>query len=237
MTSVFRHLRIFITARPALYFAGPFGGERRARLAVRRDTQIVIEGYPRSGNTFAAVAFQTEQPPKQKVRMAHHLHVAAQVVRACEWRLPVMLLIRKPDEAVVSRVIRQPALSAEDALVDYIGFYRAVLPLLPNVVVAPFPKVTSDFGGLVRQVNERFGTTFAVPVSSPEHTRRTFERIEKLGPKWNGVEGINESRIARPSAERSAQKGEAAAALTAGRAAGLVSTATDIYETIVSKAR
>jgi hypothetical protein len=53
---------------------------RYQNLLVDRTTQLVIEGFPRSGNTFAVVAF--EQAQRQSVRIAHHLHAPAQVMLA-----------------------------------------------------------------------------------------------------------------------------------------------------------
>ncbi|RMG27959.1 MAG: hypothetical protein D6732_19595, partial [Methanobacteriota archaeon] len=40
-------------------------------------TEIVIEGYPRSANTFAVVAFRLAQ--NRPVKIAHHLHMEAQI--------------------------------------------------------------------------------------------------------------------------------------------------------------
>jgi hypothetical protein len=59
--------------------------------SVSRTTQLVIEGYPRLGNTFAVVAFLQAQ--KEDVRIAHHLHAPAQVIRAARWRIPTIVLI------------------------------------------------------------------------------------------------------------------------------------------------
>src|SRR5919112_6338070 len=69
-------------------------------LLVDRKTQIVIEGFPRSGNTFAVVAFQQAQ--RESVRVAHHLHMPAQVIRAAKWGIPTLLLARKPTDAALS---------------------------------------------------------------------------------------------------------------------------------------
>jgi hypothetical protein len=51
-------------------------------LLVDRRTQIVIEGFPRSGNTFAVVALQQAQ--RESVRVARHLHMPEQVIRAAK---------------------------------------------------------------------------------------------------------------------------------------------------------
>src|SRR5215204_3265193 len=83
-------------------------------LLVDRRTQIVIEGFPRSGNTFAVVAFQQAQ--RESVRVAHHHHMPAQVIRAAKWGIPTFLLVSKPTDAATSRVTRDPHVPIRQAL-------------------------------------------------------------------------------------------------------------------------
>ena len=57
--------------------------------AVTPDKQVVIEGFPRSGNSFARRAFIMAQDETFDVTsIAHHLHVPAQIVRAAQWQIP-----------------------------------------------------------------------------------------------------------------------------------------------------
>ena len=53
---------------------------RKGRAVVGPDTELVIEGFPRTANTFAVFAFQTAQA--RPVRVAHHLHAPIQVTVA-----------------------------------------------------------------------------------------------------------------------------------------------------------
>src|SRR2546428_11249384 len=53
---------------------------------VTRDSELVIEGFPRSSNTFSIVAFETAQARPVKVK--HHLHTAAQIIQAVRWGIP-----------------------------------------------------------------------------------------------------------------------------------------------------
>jgi hypothetical protein len=89
---------------------------------VDRRTQIVIEGFPRSGNTFAVAAFQQAQ--RESVRVAHHLHMPAQVIRAAQWSIPIFLLARKPTDAALSWVIRGPGVPIRQTLKHYVSFYE-----------------------------------------------------------------------------------------------------------------
>jgi hypothetical protein len=56
-----------------------------------------------------------------KTRIAHHLHVPAQVVRTTQWQIPTLVLIRVPRDAVRSSAIRDP-ISFDQALRYYVSF-------------------------------------------------------------------------------------------------------------------
>jgi hypothetical protein len=164
-----------------------------------RDTEIVIEGARRCANTFAVTAFELAQP--RPVCVAHHRHAAVQVVEGARRRLPVLVLVRAPDDAVVSQVLYELGrMSLRRALEDYVRFYDAVLPVLDRVVVATFEQVTTDFGVVVRAVNERFGTDFVPFDHSDDTVRACLERIEQRHVRRLGR--TVEEKIARPSPER-----------------------------------
>src|SRR5215211_7972544 len=145
-----------------------YGLYRLARKAQARvvspDTQLVMEGFPRSANSFARVAFNRAQ--SERVRIAHGLHVPAQVIRASKWRIPTLVLIRKPKDAVLSFAIRDP-ISVDQALRYYLSFYETVEGYRDAYVLGLFEEVTEDFGEVIRRINDRFGTTFS-PFSHDE---------------------------------------------------------------------
>ena len=92
------------------------------------DTDIVIEGFPRSANTFAVTAFELAQ--ERPVTVAHHLHAAAHVVRAAQAGVPVIVLVRAPEDAIASVVARKPSLAPEAAAAAYLRFYEGVAGVL-----------------------------------------------------------------------------------------------------------
>jgi hypothetical protein len=164
-----------------------------------RRTQIVIEGPRRSGNTFAVTAFELAQP--DPVVVAHHRHASVHVVGGVRRELPAVVLVREPEDAVVSYVLYERGrVTMRQALRAYTRFYEDVLPYLDGVVVATFESVTSDLGAVVRAVNGRFGTDFAVFEHSAENVERCFARIEDEHRRRFGR--VREERIARPSAQR-----------------------------------
>lgn len=145
---------------------------RRAALDAR--TELLIDGFPRTGNTFAVVAFQTAQP--RPVRVAHHLHTSGHVIAAVRRGVPALVLIREPEATVVSTMMWWPHVRARDALAAYARFYARVLPLREACVFADFREVTTDFRTVVERINARYGTDF-VPFA---HTEANVEHCYRL---------------------------------------------------------
>lgn len=166
------------------------------------NVDIVIDGYPRSGNTFAAVAMQLSQ--KSEIKIAHHYHTNGQITRGINLGKPVVLLIRNPVDAVASYCIRERKCASE-ALEEYCGLYSPIIQLSRRCVIAEFDRVTSSFDSIILEVNERFGCAFDVPVFDKEFSERCIELIEKNNARVNrGV--IDESKIARPSDKRASAR-------------------------------
>lgn len=173
--------------------------------AVTPDTQLVIEGFPRSGNSFARRAFIMAQGEGfDKTRIAHHLHVPAQVVRAAQWRIPTLVLIRKPKDAVLSLVIRDP-ISVDQALRYYVSFYVTAEKYRDAYVLGLFEEVTEDFGRVIERVNDRFGTTFSPFRHDEESVREVFAGMDTQAKNKYG-EALSERKVQRPSAARERMK-------------------------------
>ncbi|HKK19008.1 MAG TPA: hypothetical protein VJ952_10045 [Opitutales bacterium] len=124
-------------------------------------TDLVIEGFQRSANSFAVRSFEAAQP--RPLRIAHHAHLSSQIVRGVGLRKPVLLLIREPVATLASYVAVWPQTPAPVALKAYLGFYRRVQPFLGDCLVADFERVTGDFSSVVAALNQRFGTSFRSP--------------------------------------------------------------------------
>lgn len=128
--------------------------------AVQPDTELVIDGFQGSGNSFATVAFKSCQ--ERPVRLAHHLHAPAQIIKAVQQGTPVLVTLRDPADAVVSLVSRWPYVSLSQGLRAYIRFYTALTRYLDQMVVSPFDQTTGPIDRVFEAVNERFGTDFTI---------------------------------------------------------------------------
>jgi hypothetical protein len=156
-----RHrLRTRVSEYPSIYL--PFA-RRKYRgpspEVISPETELVIDGYTRSATTFAVYALQLSQP--KPVRLAHHLHAPAQLIEAARRGVPALVLIRDPQGAILSQMVREPWVTVSGALIAYSRFYRCLLPYRDRFVVGEFERVTSDFGAVIRRLNARFSTSFA----------------------------------------------------------------------------
>lgn len=237
MIGVDPRLQRYIGERPRIFF-GVYGARPSyRRLLVSRDTRLVIEGFPRSGNTFAVYAFERAQESAgQPPRLAHHLHAPAQVIRAVRWKLPCLVLIRQPVDAALSLVIRDPRISLRQALLHYISFYETSAKYSDGFVLASFEQVTVDYGTVIERVNERFGTGFLTFRHEEENVAGVFATIEEA--HRGRRDGVSEERIARPSAAKASAKAERKAELEKHLASpelrALVERAGKVYERLTS---
>ncbi|CAN5818427.1 hypothetical protein BH18ACT11_BH18ACT11_08270 [soil metagenome] len=200
---------------------------------VTPDTQLVMEGFPRSANSFARVAFNRAQ--KEKVRIANGLHVPAQVIRASRWRIPTLVLIRNPRDAVLSFAIRDP-ISVEQALRYFLAFYETVEAYRDAYVLGTFEEVTGDFGQVIRRINDRFGTTFSPFRHNERNVEAVLARVERNSKRRFG-ETQWVDKASRPLAARENKKRELGYELEDPRLGALVSRAEAVYDRLTNQAR
>jgi hypothetical protein len=224
-------LQIYAGKHPSTFYGLYRLTRKDQKRIVTPDTQLVIEGFPRSANTFARVAFNRAQ--SEQVRIAHGLHVPAQVIRASRWRIPTLVLIRAPRDAVISFAIRDP-ISVDQALRYYLSFYETVEEYRDAYVLGLFEEVIEDFGEVIRRINDRFGTTFS-PFSHDEpNVDGVFARIEKNSRKRFGETSL-ENKVSRPFASREKLKREVGYELENPKRRDLMSRAETVYDRLTGK--
>jgi hypothetical protein len=204
--------------------------------AVKPDTQLVIEGFPRSGNSFARRAFiMAQDDPQIKNHIAHHLHVPAQVVQAARWQIPTLVLIRRPRDAVSSLTIRDP-ISVSQALKYYISFYKTAEQYRDAYALGLFEEVTEDFGQVIKRVNDKFGTTFSLFRHDEENVSKLFANMEAQARKQYG-ETLLERKVQRPSADRQRIKRKIEYDLENPKRQKLIAEAEAVYDRLTSPMR
>ncbi len=195
-------VQTMVAQRPGL--ALPLARLRGHGVPLGPRTEIVIEGFPRSANSFAVAAFARAQGRKPEV--AHHVHAPAQIMAAARAGVPAIVLIRDPEDAVLEYVIKKPAITIRQALRGYVRFYTPLMRYRSAFVAGVFDEVTKDFGSVIRRVNERFGTAFREFEHTEENARATLDEIDRY---WRGILGPGkqlEVVVGRPSEVRDEMK-------------------------------
>lgn len=216
-------VRSFLALHPELFFPLIQLKSTSRKLAVGKHTELVIEGFPRSANSFAVGAFKAAQ--LNPVSVATHLHAPAQIILAARKNIPTLVLIRRPTDAVVSlrsldlevnssKPSRARNFNVEHLLKNYIHFYTSIMPYKDKYVLGCFEEVTSNFGSVIKRINERYNTNFALF----EHTEESMKKV------FQG-QGIH----AAPSSKRQEIKAIVSQEIETSKAKALVSEAENIY--------
>ena len=170
---------------------------RNKHYSVDKSTEIVIEGFPLCGNTFAYTAFILSQ--NNSLNIAHHIHTPSQIIVASKYKIPTMVLIRKPDDAILSLSIRKPYITIRQGIRAYIHFYKHILPYKNNFIVVPFKELTDNFGRSILRLNNKFATNFLPFIHTEENVEKCFQIIEELDKKDRRKTLVTETTVARPS--------------------------------------
>ena len=226
-------LQTYVGKHPAAFYGLYRLARKDQAPVVTPETQLVMEGFPRSANSFARVAFNRAQ--SERVRIAHGLHVPAQVIRAAQWRIPTLVLIRRPKDAVLSLVIRDP-ISVDQALRYYLSFYETAEKYRDAYVLGLFEEVTEDFGGVIRRINDKFGTTFSVFRHDEENVSKVFAGMEAQARTKYG-EKLWERKVQRPAAVREKIKDEIEYDLENPKRKRLIARADAVYDRLTNPTR
>lgn len=178
-------LKRFIRRHPSLYFLIAGHRESVRRLRARKDSELVVEAFPRSANTTSMYALYYAQG--KSFRVGHHLHVAAHVVYAVKRNIPCLVIVRQPLDCIASLMVMRKGGDAGEYLRDYIDFSRVVLKLRQYLVVVDFDSVVSSgMGAAVNQLSHKYGTAFREPSNSAEEVEWVQAQIRDWNAKYSG---------------------------------------------------
>lgn len=200
------------------------------RVRIAPHTELVIEGFPRSGNSFASSGFGYAQD--WKVHRASNTHLPAQVIVAVRRGLPTLVVIRRPLDAVASLLVATPYLRPASGIREWLRFYSVIEPVSEGYVLASFDEVVSDFGLVIDRINSRFGTTFRRFDHTEDNVAAVQQGLEEHNEKLHGT--LLESVVARPSAERATANRDARTALQSPEHVDLLGAAKSLYDRMVA---
>lgn len=166
---------------------------RRYRIhKVTSKTDICIEGFPRSANSFLTATFGKYNP---QAKCADHLHAPMQVIRASELNIPCIVVIRNPLDAIASTIVVDRSVSTSVVIRSYIDFYKSIWHIRNDFVVAEFNKIIDNPAEVINAVNKRFGTNFEMGEMSSNLEKEIFLHLKKVKQKMK----LSDTLVAIPT--------------------------------------
>lgn len=125
------------------------------RLLIAKDTDLVIEGFGGSANSYAVYAFEAVQ--SRQFKLAHHYHMPGQVIMAVFWNIPAVVIVRNPIDALVSLISRNYSVgSIKNGLKRYTLFYNQIWKYRNQIVLVEFKTVIQNYSEVIRLLNEKY---------------------------------------------------------------------------------
>lgn len=195
---------------------------------VQGDTECVIEGFPRSGNSFFLSVFKKWNPD---VRVAHHVHVPQQVLCGLQKGLPVIVLIRNPIDALSSLLIADNSLSLTLAIESYLGFHEKVLPVIEKTTIGRFEESTTRPQEIIKKMNASSKKQYLIKdILSKEEEEVIFKNLIEHNKRMKQSENL----VPVPNEKKEALKQEVRERIASHRK---FSSALDLYQAILPKTK
>ena len=134
------------------------------------ETRYLLDGYPRSGNTFS---LSLVKKFFGKDNILHHFHAVAPIKIAFRKNIPVFILLRNPEDAITSYYLKEFALMKKSipdnidikllkTLTDqYVFYYNFVKNNLSRLTIIEFKKLIAAPTDLLEVINENvFGNQY-----------------------------------------------------------------------------
>lgn len=136
------------------YYYYNFHPETRPKLnVVQKSTDLCIEGFPRSGNTYLENLIKKMAP---SLNLVSHKHSSGHVKEALHLGVPIVIIVRDPADAVTSQFIwtsRGEGSDAPKIIKHYIQFYSYVELVKKQVILVDFSSLTENVSISLEKIN------------------------------------------------------------------------------------
>lgn len=215
---------------PVLLRLTPLGISRR----ITQSTALVVEGFPRGGNTFTVFALQ--DAVDHRLRISSHVHLPSQVKHAVARGIPVLLVVREPVALLSSYLVYGPHATPKDVLQEYTSYHRQLVPYIEQLLICDFEDIIRDMSSVIVRINDRYGLNIPPFDQSPANVQRVFARIGQhhrlVHPHLDPGKGIP-----YPSTSRSGDNARYREQLLDPRHRKLLVEARDLYQYFATSGR
>lgn len=162
------------------------------------EDNLCVEGYPSSANSFLFVLLKNLN---NQLNFAHHTHAVASLKCAFRLGVPVVFIIRKPEDAIASRIARFDD-NLTFCLLHYISLYRFVKRNETRICVVRFEDIKSNLENVLAEISRFSHLDFTIADKQVLNmTDQTFQEI-----KQHYIRRDAEERSATPSEDRETKK-------------------------------
>ena len=235
-----KELRCFLAQYPSLFLSQRkklYGFIDQERM-IDSQTEIVIEGFPGSANSFSVLAFKMSQ--NRSVNIAHHMHDPSQIIAAIKIGIPVIVLIRVPEDAILSYIVRFSSFTDEQEIIKsldhqlkkYIDFYQKILVYKNHFIIADFKTLTTSYETIIQRVNNKYNTNFNLFYCNEHNTKQVFEQMNQLSKQKFGH--VNENAVSRPSIDKEKAKEKISKYFKLTNLDDLLATANNLYKEVTT---
>jgi hypothetical protein len=177
----------------------------QSKRVCNKKTRVVIEGFPRSANTHCVAYFMHAGIHPDFI--ASHQHAAAQFFLARKYAKPAILIIRAPQDAILSLRIRRPDVDTDALVREYCAFHRLAYSLKEAVLIARFETVVDHITDVISKLNKKFDTDFPVREMIDENKAAMDAIIDAMDEDdrkshKGKFHATKESHVSKPIAER-----------------------------------
>ena len=142
---------------------------------------FVVDGYPRSANTFLVTSLNMSWPD---MVVQSHSHDSKHLA-AANGLFPVVSVIRNPIDAIASYAVHLSSNEPDginnlDLLLSLYGDIAKKTFDNPHVFAIPFEEVTTDVAGILDLLESKYGLKNRVQVSSEEILNQTRNLSEQV---------------------------------------------------------
>lgn len=196
-----------------------------------QETDVVVEGFPRSANTYLVQALILISDGH--LQIAHHLHDPCQIRTATRLRIPCFVIVRDPLDAISSWKLKAPHIRTTLMLRIYDEFYQRVAQDQAAVTFIRYSDVVTSTTEVVSEIMRQID-----PKARPNLTElsddRIFAAIDARKHEREDAKDVAEFAltVARPTIDKADRKQDIKSRIEASQP-GLLQLAKRRYEQVL----
>tara|TARA_B100001093_G_scaffold479610_1_gene508750 strand:+ start:3358 stop:4014 length:657 start_codon:yes stop_codon:yes gene_type:complete len=180
-----------------LFLRFKYFGKRKETKIARKYFDLIIDGFPRSANSYTTRLFKQLEP---RYHIGHHLHSVSHIIYGLKKSIPSIVLIRNPKDAIISlaaldiiecysgetkKFLRENSLKW--IIKKYIRFYKPLTNHVDKFLLVDFEVIINCPIRIIKAFNNKFNLNFETDPEILKYFNNLIIRRAKshLKPSYN----------------------------------------------------